>query len=220
MNYPCNMIKDLLPLYVDNVCSEESKEIVEQHLSKCSDCKAYYTSLTENNTPLPSPVNQDLERQKARSFLEVRKIMRFKQLLAAIISAVILTAAIFSTVTILGSYEKVVTYADNISVAMADGSLVGRLTGSRQHQVHIKRIEVTTGGNKFTYLFFCFYDTKWDELITGKDIFSEYILCPADRGADEIDAVFYYTGDDTGIESLNYFELQGIIDESVLLWSK
>ena len=29
MKYSCNVVQDLLPLYQDNVCSEESKEIVE-----------------------------------------------------------------------------------------------------------------------------------------------------------------------------------------------
>ena len=33
MKYSCNMIQDLIPLYIDGVCSEESKEAVEQHLS-------------------------------------------------------------------------------------------------------------------------------------------------------------------------------------------
>ena len=38
MKYSCNMIQDLIPLYIDGVCSEESKEAVEQHLSECPDC--------------------------------------------------------------------------------------------------------------------------------------------------------------------------------------
>lgn len=36
---PCSVIKDLLPLYVDKACSEESILLVEQHLASCSHCK-------------------------------------------------------------------------------------------------------------------------------------------------------------------------------------
>ena len=36
--YNCDMIQDLLPLYQDGVCSETSKQIVEQHLQQCEDC--------------------------------------------------------------------------------------------------------------------------------------------------------------------------------------
>lgn len=35
----CNVIKDLLPLYVDNVCSADSKEMVDEHLKTCSECQ-------------------------------------------------------------------------------------------------------------------------------------------------------------------------------------
>ena len=220
MKYPCNIIKDLLPLYVDSVCSEESKEIIKQHLAECPDCKAYYISMTETNTILSSPVNQERERQKAQSFLAVRKRLRFKLLLAAMISAVILIAVVFLTVAILGNYEKIVTYDDDISVAMVDGSLVGRLIGSHQQGVYIKRVNVTTDEYELSCLFFCVYDTKLDELITSKEVFSEFILCPANKSADEIDFVFYYTGDDTDIEKMSYNELQSVIDKSVLLWSK
>ena len=42
MKYPCSLIQDLLPLYHDGVCSEESNKIIEAHLSECSSCKDYY----------------------------------------------------------------------------------------------------------------------------------------------------------------------------------
>ena len=34
----CDIIKDLLPSYVDNICSEASKEWIEAHLSECKEC--------------------------------------------------------------------------------------------------------------------------------------------------------------------------------------
>lgn len=35
----CNIIKDLLPLYVDGLCSEESAALVDAHLTDCPDCR-------------------------------------------------------------------------------------------------------------------------------------------------------------------------------------
>lgn len=35
----CDIIKDLLPSYVDEICSEASKEWIEEHLKGCGDCK-------------------------------------------------------------------------------------------------------------------------------------------------------------------------------------
>ena len=35
----CEVIKDLIPLYIDGCCSEESKVIVEEHIESCDRCK-------------------------------------------------------------------------------------------------------------------------------------------------------------------------------------
>ena len=39
MSYTCELVRDLLPLYLDGVCSEESRRIVEEHLRECSGCR-------------------------------------------------------------------------------------------------------------------------------------------------------------------------------------
>ncbi len=36
----CELVKDLLPLYADNVCSEESRNIVAEHISHCDECRS------------------------------------------------------------------------------------------------------------------------------------------------------------------------------------
>ena len=36
--FPCGVVRDLLPLYRDNVCGEESRRIVEAHLAECAEC--------------------------------------------------------------------------------------------------------------------------------------------------------------------------------------
>lgn len=39
MNYNCGIIDDLLPLYVDGACSDESKDAIEAHLASCKACR-------------------------------------------------------------------------------------------------------------------------------------------------------------------------------------
>ena len=39
MKLSCEVIKDLLPLYYDKVCSEESCSLIEEHLSQCPQCE-------------------------------------------------------------------------------------------------------------------------------------------------------------------------------------
>ncbi len=68
MKYSCNMIRDLLPLYADRVCSEESREIVAEHLSECGDCSAILQRLqrTEIETTLREEKTSILRRQAQR----------------------------------------------------------------------------------------------------------------------------------------------------------
>ncbi len=48
MKYPCEMIKDVMPLYYDKACSEETKQIVETHLAECSSCQEVLKRLESN----------------------------------------------------------------------------------------------------------------------------------------------------------------------------
>ncbi len=41
----CNIIKDLIPLYIDDCCSDESKTIIEEHIKNCDDCKKLFTEM-------------------------------------------------------------------------------------------------------------------------------------------------------------------------------
>ena len=68
MKYPCSLIQDLLPLYHDGVCSEESNKIIEAHLSECSSCKDYYNSLCEADEIFAAPQNAELEMKKSSVF--------------------------------------------------------------------------------------------------------------------------------------------------------
>lgn len=42
----CNIIRDLMPLCIDNCCSEQSSEQVMEHIALCSDCKTVYDSMS------------------------------------------------------------------------------------------------------------------------------------------------------------------------------
>lgn len=41
----CNVIRDLLPLYVDNCCCKESRVLVEEHTATCSKCQEYLAQI-------------------------------------------------------------------------------------------------------------------------------------------------------------------------------
>ena len=48
MNNSCDVIRDLLPLYADDACSEESRRLVDEHLAECPDCSGMLKRLQNN----------------------------------------------------------------------------------------------------------------------------------------------------------------------------
>lgn len=58
MKTKCNIIRDLLPLYADEACSEESRLLVEEHLQECPDCGNMLERLKD------SRIEEDLQREK------------------------------------------------------------------------------------------------------------------------------------------------------------
>lgn len=41
----CNIIRDLIPLYIDDCCSEESAALVRTHIENCKSCRELYETL-------------------------------------------------------------------------------------------------------------------------------------------------------------------------------
>jgi predicted anti-sigma-YlaC factor YlaD len=51
MKMSCEIIRDLLPLYLDGVCSNDSRTAVDEHLAICDNCEA---ELRAMRTALPT----------------------------------------------------------------------------------------------------------------------------------------------------------------------
>lgn len=70
MNLSCKVIQDLIPLYQDGICSEESKALVEEHLAQCENCRAL---LKKMGASLDIRVSKDeQEEEKALRRLSVQ----------------------------------------------------------------------------------------------------------------------------------------------------
>ena len=45
MKNECNIIRDILPLYAEDMVSADTSAFVEQHLTKCAECRAELENL-------------------------------------------------------------------------------------------------------------------------------------------------------------------------------
>ncbi|MBE6107520.1 MAG: hypothetical protein E7192_02640 [Erysipelotrichaceae bacterium] len=76
MKMHCDIISDLIPSYVDGVCSEKTKELVEEHLLECEQCRELVKSLNTDLMPEISQIDAKKPWQKIKraSFIKMMLI--------------------------------------------------------------------------------------------------------------------------------------------------
>ena len=93
MTKNCNVARDLMPLVIDGVASEESKQYVDEHIAECTECAVAYG---EMRVILPR-ANEEKERaemEKAAKKLRRKRI--FRVVLAAVLSIAIFIGGTFA----------------------------------------------------------------------------------------------------------------------------
>lgn len=90
MKITCNMASDLLPLYLDDSCSADSKAALEEHLGECSDCRDKLARM-QNNVLLP----QIKEERNAPQLVRYAKKVRHHRIRMTAFAVVITVSAAF-----------------------------------------------------------------------------------------------------------------------------
>ena len=91
MKISCNIIRDLLPLYAEDLASEDTRTMVEEHLCTCEDCTEALNDM-KKKAPVPVEVAPD-------SLQKVKKTIRRKRVLsvvAALLTLITLASAVFT----------------------------------------------------------------------------------------------------------------------------
>ena len=77
MKLSCNIVQDLLPLYEDGLCSEESRTSIEEHLKECQECREFLENMREFLEPdIAEIIVSNEEQIVAKSFRKVRRRWR------------------------------------------------------------------------------------------------------------------------------------------------
>ena len=88
----CNIVRDILPLYLDDVVCDETREMVEEHLQSCAACRAEASSM-KKDVVLPASKSQRFAEAKVMKNIKHR-IFRKKVIVCAITVAVVLAAGV------------------------------------------------------------------------------------------------------------------------------
>lgn len=103
----CDITKDLLPLYADEICSQSARGFVEEHLAECEDCRQELEDY-RYNTGLPEPG------EEKEVFTSFSKKMKKRNLKKIVVSVVACLALILGSTYILFIPEFTVPYSDDL----------------------------------------------------------------------------------------------------------
>ena len=101
MKNECSIIRDILPLYVENMVSEDTSEFVKEHLESCPACRAELEKLRE-------PVEVQTEPQPdmdAAPLKRLKKALLMKKVQTILCTAAVLLALMLSVISFLTAPE-------------------------------------------------------------------------------------------------------------------
>lgn len=89
MNNKCNLIRDILPLYVEDMVSTDTREFVSEHLEHCEACRAAFEHMQKPADIIPDADIVPLKRIKKELFIKRLQTVFLTAILACAIVTVL-----------------------------------------------------------------------------------------------------------------------------------
>ena len=164
MNVSCHIIEDLLPLYHDGVCSEESRALVEEHLAQCEACAALCGKLNGQEETVSVDDTAALQ-----SIQKEWKKSRGKALWRGVIVATLVLGVIAYALSWVDTFKTVPVPTDAMKVSelsqLSDGRIIYRLKVTDGKAFYFDCFGYTPGGD--------YYITPVRSIIEGKPVEGE-----------------------------------------------
>jgi hypothetical protein len=199
----CEIIKDMLPLYYDEVCSGDSKKMVEEHLSQCNNCKKELENIKDEiHIPKNNMIENRTDSNVIKNISTSWKKLRLKSFIkGGIISALLLTAIILGYIGLF-KWEITSVATDVVEIRdiseMEDGKIVYYAEINDGYSLNKIKYDLDREGNLYItplrpiikkeaeppYALekgYDFIDIKEQEIFRGKDIRTIYYGTPKDK---------------------------------------
>ena len=225
MKYPCAIINDLLPLYADGVCSEESRQAVMEHLKDCACCRKEYEKMEQYAAQTTNHYSVEAKSTAfigTDSLVKVRRELLFKRILTAAVAALLVIGLVAGSGIYMKNHVHSVVYdADkqNIQVVQeSDGDIIARLYGTEWESVYSRTIELEDGQNA---VIFSMTSSTWNNLMIGDNTASEYLVAGNGKDIGQIEQVYFLS---QRVNELSYDQLTELFannpEQFTLLWEK
>ncbi len=83
----CTIIQDILPLYVDNIVCDDTKELIDEHIENCNECKKILDNMKKT---MEIPIYANGEAEDIRNIKKIKKSINKKMIKGMFLTAVVL----------------------------------------------------------------------------------------------------------------------------------
>ena len=230
----CNVIKDLLPLYVDDAASPETKTLIEAHAAECPACLAEMETMKKN---IPMPICSDGERAKAEFIKAIAKQLKRKRVRTAIISALTAAFLIVGTYVVMVIPSRVIPYEEGLVSVRDDGGDVWvHFTGKSYNGFYMREIiELEIDGEKKNAMAIYYEETLYskylepllhkdhtfdDEFLLNDPYYTENDNGEMERIEQALDVIYYSTVKMNVREEDPQSDWTEHMDDMVLIWER
>lgn len=210
----CNIVRDVLPLYLDDVVSDETKEMVEEHLKSCEACKREAAIMKQE---VIFPINANAQLAEAKVLKNLKTNIHRKKIVVGIISAILAVAVMGSLLLFLTLSKSYIPYdSTQFEITELNGHIYacyyGEVFGGSI--VH-NPISVESDGEEKNVVVFYSYRTAMDNIksfFRNKESDDPHFIHLGN--ADEIDAIYYGEFDLRDSD----FNIPDVVQKSELIW--
>jgi len=190
MKIHCNIAKDLMPLYIDDVLSEESKEAVEEHLTGCEDCREYYRRMHGSDLPESEAEAEEVlgRLDEAERLKRLKRKMLLKRIITIAATAAVVILIIIAGDILIFHNPSYITYEDTGIRMTENGDMYVDKPYYGYNGVYWGKDD---DGNRIAVFFLTssYYSRNWEKVseINGQHVMRFHET----EDADAVDTVYY-----------------------------
>jgi len=236
MKNSCEIVKDLLPLYHDDVCSNKSRSMVEEHLLECDACKKYLNSM--NSDFIQSDIEKTTEQAKFDKLKGIKKKLFRKKIMISAISVLCTIVILFGGFSLIFHYQMPIPYEDELlSVDITDDGVIDIVfNGEDYYGSYGLTKTIEKDGIEHNVAFIYYTDSIWTKYLSkpdsneiyqfsiGNSIMVDYGKngedIPIQSKKDIITEVYYLIGNYRDLAQLSNEEFAKATQDAILIWEK
>ena len=192
----CEVIGDLLPLYVENMASPSSRALVEEHLKTCEACRALKQSM-QREVKWPVDVDTEPLRKIGRQLFQKKVTAVVLAILGTVLLALLMMIHLNSPITI--PYEQI---ADSVAVKTEEDGSVTITMDNPGGSAEFNK-EYGEDGELVEYHIRC-YTSRWNQIVGKEAGKSTFEVNREEIGEHGAVRVYYYPGEADGWAVLLY----------------